>query len=85
MAERERPTHAAGSPEEQPLFPGQEVDEQPRFTEQEAEAGRSSPQDVLGTPGPAEAHDPDRTATHERAATAADAPTSVGDAGLIGG
>ncbi len=66
-------------------MPGQEVDEQPLFAEPEAAAGSSSPQDVLGTPGPAVAHDRDRTATHERAATAADDPTSVGDAGFIGG
>ncbi len=86
MAERERPTQAAGSPEEQPLLPGQEVDEQPLFAEPEAAAGSSSPQDVLGTPGPVVAHNHDRTATHERAAaTAADDPTSVGDAGFIGG
>lgn len=62
----ERPIQAAGSPEEQPLFPGQEGDEQLFVTEQEAEAGSSSPQDVLGTPGPAVEHDPDSTATNGR-------------------
>ena len=82
MAESERPTQAAGSPEEQPLLPGQEAEEQPLFPGQDGEAFGASPQEVVGPPGGAVAHDHARTATHERAA---DDPTSAGDAGLVGG
>lgn len=86
MAERERPTQAAGSPEEQPVLLGQEVEEQLRFMRQESEERNGSPQDVVGMPEPPEEYDRDSTATHERAAaTAAADSTSGGDAKLIGG
>ena len=81
MAESERSTQAAGSPEEQSLLPGQEAEKQPFVPGQEGEAPHASPQEV-DPPGAAVAHDRDRTATHERAA---DDPTAAGVAGLIGG
>ena len=82
MAESERSIQAAGSPEEQPVFPGQEDEEQPLFPAQEDEAPHASPQDVVGPSGAAVAYEGDGTATP---GWVSDDLTSVGDAGLIGG
>jgi hypothetical protein len=81
MAEREDSTQAAGSPEEQPLFPSQEAEEQPLVPGQADEAWSFSPQEGLDTPVPASARDHAGTASD----AAADDPTSAGDARLIGG
>ncbi len=82
MTESERSIQAVGSPEEQPVFPGQEEEEQPLFPAQEDEAPNASPQDVVGPSDAAVAYEGDGTA---RPGRVSDAPTSVGDAGLIGG